>query len=1110
MKCSNCGFTNDGDAGFCENCGTALVHACETCGAALKPQSRFCKQCGAPVGEPLSPSSTHDHTARLSEIRKATPRALEEKIRSARPRMQGERKGVTILFTDIVNSTTLAAGLDPEDWKEIVTQAHQRVSEAVYRYEGYIAQLLGDGVLAFFGAPVTHEDDPVRAVQAALDIQLAIHSFSENLKQHGRVKNFGVRVGLNTGLVVLDQIGTDKHGEYLAVGDAVNLAARLQSAAEPGQVLISESTFRSVAHQFDCTDLNPIRVKGKAEPVRVYQVTGVKKQRTSGRGIVGLESKMVGRDAPLTTLIQQSRKVAQEHKGGIALIIGEPGLGKSRLLGEWQKADAKTNGWHYAIGECVSYGQMLGYHLVISLLQSFLGIGANATSEELDRALRDLLSDEMSEVVPYLGQLLGIPSAAAETTAAALDARSLQVHYLASLRRVILARGAHSPVKLVCEDLHWADSSSVELLGKLLPLVEDAPVLFCFTTRPDRDTAGWKLVESARERFAERLVELTLTPISPADSQKLVANLLQIESLPLSLRELILEKSEGNPFFIEEVIRFLIDRGAIVERNGRWMATDGIADLRVPDSLQRLLLARIDRLVDELKYTLRIASVIGREFSEAVLHFVLVEAQASTDRDELHQQLNALEDKGLVETLVAKQQLAFLFRHALVQEAAYEAILKADRRTLHRAVGQALETLFPDNSQELAATLAFHYLRGEDWNKALVWSPLAARRAAAQWALQEAVLQYENALAALGQLEANPALEFELRFELARAMMLLGVERDTVRAEYERALPLAPNRRAQADVNLQLGQLLHIYTNSDLKAAEQFYKRALELLDDEHPGEFYGTVLSFLGYVYRYQYRTALAIETLERALALAQDIDSVRLQADADIFLSGAYLDAQREADALAAGLRGLELANQLGDIELIGRAHSFCSDIYVIRAIEGKGPPEDALPHISEMIRHGREYGTGVLFGFGESNLAVYYELVGQPDAAIQAWQESARIWQQSGALTRAAYSYSKAAQIFLTKSDMVSAQEMFQQTRNACGEAEAARAELYIGLAYAGAGLGDDAVEFMGRAFEAPSFAEQRAAWLAALATEPEYSKHRALPQVQALLDRYNTVS
>src|SRR5512146_2823279 len=336
MKCARCGFNNDEDAGFCENCGEVLTRVCATCGSALKPGARFCNKCGMPVTQPAIGSQAGEVTDdeqrhRLTALRQSAPQGLQDKILATRAQIESERKPVTILFTDIVGSTSLAEKLDPEEWKEIVNGAHRRVSEAVYRYEGTIAQLLGDGVLAFFGAPITHEDDPIRAVRAALDLQRSIEDYSQQLK--GYIDHFQLRVGIHTGTVVVGQVGSDLHMEYLAIGDAVNLAARLQTAAQPGKVLISAATAHLVKPAFDLNALGEISVKGKADPINVFEVVRRKAAPQSGRGIEGLSAPIVGRDQELAALRLALTEVSTGH-GQIVAILGEAGIGKSRLVDE--------------------------------------------------------------------------------------------------------------------------------------------------------------------------------------------------------------------------------------------------------------------------------------------------------------------------------------------------------------------------------------------------------------------------------------------------------------------------------------------------------------------------------------------------------------------------------------------------------------------------------------------------------------------------------------------------------------------------------------------------------------------------------------------------------
>jgi class 3 adenylate cyclase len=606
------------------NCGVPLKHQCANCKTDLPAGARFCMNCGQPVNVV---TSTDD--ARLTRLAAATPAPLANKIRAAH--LAGERKIVTAVFADVVGSTALAEKMDPDDWTTIMNHAFDRISPTIYKYEGTIARLMGDAILAFFGAPVAHEDDPVRAAHASLELLQATREFAIEAKRTYGI-DFAMRVGLNTGPVVVGEVGSDLKYEYTAMGDAINLAARMQSAAKPMTLLISEHTYKFVAPIFDCTDLGLIDIKGKTEPVRVYEVNGVKAEPGRLRGLAGLESPMVGRAAELNALLQSSRAI-QAGLGRAAVIVGEPGLGKSRLISEWkanlaaQPSNPKTD-IEWAEGHCLSYGQGLAYHLLIDLLRSIIGVPAAASEPEtrsaLEKMCADLFGDNALEVCPYLSHLLSLLlEGEALERVRLLDPQALQTQYLSALRALLRALAVRHPLILILDDIHWADPSSTELLIKLLPLATEIRILFCFITRPDRDAPGWKIVAAARETMGASLTEIALNPLSDADSRQLVSNLLEIESLPEAVRDLILKKAEGNPFFVEEVIRMLIDRNAITKKERGWVAEKAIETIDIPDNLQGLLLARIDRLPDDVKRTLRVASVIGRQFSVEVLEQVL-------------------------------------------------------------------------------------------------------------------------------------------------------------------------------------------------------------------------------------------------------------------------------------------------------------------------------------------------------------------------------------------------------------------------------------------------------------------------------------------------------
>jgi predicted ATPase len=440
-----------------------------------------------------------------------------------------------------------------------------------------------------------------------------------------------MRVCINTGSVIIGPVGDDLRYEHMAMGGTVNLAARLKFAAKPMTVLITESTRLFVAPVFDTEEVGQIDVKGQAKPVQVYRVHGTKAEPGSLRGVAGLTSPMVGRQREMAALTHLCEAV-RAGLGRAALIVGEPGLGKTRLIAEWKAAMQEHLGAPpaalWAEAHCLSYGQGLAYHLLVELLRSVVGVPEGAEEPETRSALlaflNELFGQEVMDVYPYLGHLLRLKMEdEALQRVNTLDPQALQAQYLGALRKLLLAIAARRPLVLILEDIHWADPSSTELLIKLLPVASAAPVLFCMVTRPDRDAPGWRLISAARETLGGSLSEITLNALSDTDSRQLVANLLEIESLSEKARSLILDKAEGNPFFVEEVIRMMIDRGMIARRNGGWAATTEIEAVDIPDNLQGLLMARIDRLPDDVKRTLRVAAVIGRQFPVKVLAQVL-------------------------------------------------------------------------------------------------------------------------------------------------------------------------------------------------------------------------------------------------------------------------------------------------------------------------------------------------------------------------------------------------------------------------------------------------------------------------------------------------------
>jgi class 3 adenylate cyclase/tetratricopeptide (TPR) repeat protein len=680
--------------------------------------------------------------------------AALEKAEPVSPSLAGERRVVTVLFCDVKGSTAMAGKLDPEEWAGIMKRAFAYLVAPVTRHEGTVAQLLGDAILAYFGAPLAHEDDPQRAVRAGLEIVEGITVFREQLQRERGLK-FNVRVGINTGLVMVGQIGADQRVEYLAVGDTVNLAARMEQSAQPGSVQIAEPTFKFVEPWFECEALGGIPVKGKSEPVHAYRVLGVKANLGRGRGLErqGLASPLVGRDQELKAIRSRVENLSAAGEGGIAGIIGEAGLGKSRLVAEAKSsALLPASKVIWLEGQTLSFGQTISYWPFQQILRGWATIteedDADTMWSKLETHVRGLFGEETIDYLPYLASLLALEVRGEYTGRVKyLDGEAMGKQIFLTARRFFDRLARTRPTVLVFEDLHWMDESSTHLLEHVLPLVESVPLLIFGLSRPERDTPAARLRDLCARDYADRYTEILLLPLSAADSALLVHNLLQIEDLPVRLRALIVAKAEGNPFFLEEVIRTLIETRAVTRdaSSGRWRAAAQIEAVHLPDTLQGVIMARVDRLDEEVKQVLRTASVIGRSFLYRVLD-AIAEAGQRLDDD-----LSELQQCELIREKQHLPELEYMFKHALAQEATYESILLQKRRDLHARVGQAVESLFAERLEEFYGLLAYHFAKAEAWEKAQAYLLKAADQAGQLAGDAEALNLYEQALKAYGR-----------------------------------------------------------------------------------------------------------------------------------------------------------------------------------------------------------------------------------------------------------------------------------------------------------------------------------------------------------------------
>jgi class 3 adenylate cyclase/tetratricopeptide (TPR) repeat protein len=758
LDCPRCHHGNAAGAKFCMECGIPIQGICPYCHHPNAPGSKFCGECGQVLSRSALFQGRDNRAAPLAY----TPRHLAEQILTTRSALEGERKQVTVLFCDLSDSVGLADRLGPEPMHALLHRFFELALEVVHRYEGTINQFLGDGFMALFGAPLAHEDHARRGVRAALELQASVQAHQDDfvrLQEEAAgvtPRQLQLRLGLNTGMVVVGSIGDNLRMDYTAVGDTTNLAARLQQLAEPGVLLISEATAKLVQAEVHLEALGPVYIKGKAEPVSVFRVLGQGPQRSALETRLGyVLSRFVGRDRELQTLHEFLAQV-ECGQGQVVGLVAEPGMGKSRLLYEFlQSLTGKDVA--YIKGHCVSYGSMMPYLPVLNMLRHDCGItetdGPAVIAAQARQRLQeiDLAADEG---VAYLFRFLGLEEGAQHL--AVLSSETIKSRTLDILCQMSLKRSKQQPLIIVVEDLHWIDQSSEDFFVALVENLAGAAILLLITYRP-----GYQPPWIGKSY----VTQVALQRLALADSLTLVYSVLKQDAFPQHLAQMILEKADGNPLFLEELTRATIEQGGL------------FSDATVPDTIQSVLMARIDRLPDAPKRLLQTASVLGRTFSIRLLQAIWDEPGAlDTSLRELKRLEFLYEENSAAESV-------YVFKHTLTQEVAYDSLLTSRRQRLHAAAAQALECMHAERLEDAYDHLAYHYSKAEHAEKAAVYLTRFAEKAAKEHAHVEAILALQGALIHCARLPTDHQRErllLDLHLRLALSLAALGRYQETL------------------------------------------------------------------------------------------------------------------------------------------------------------------------------------------------------------------------------------------------------------------------------------------------------------------------------------------
>jgi class 3 adenylate cyclase/tetratricopeptide (TPR) repeat protein len=759
MRCPRCQAENRERARFCQECGATFGAVCSSCGATVAVGSRSCEGCGAPLAAAPAPPAL---ASRFASPESYTPKHLAEKIRISRGALEGERKQVTVLFADLKGSMELLADKDPEEARKLLDPVLERMMGAVHHYEGTVNQVMGDGIMALFGAPVAHEDHAVRACYAALRMQESVREYAEAVRRTDGVP-IQIRVGLNSGEVFLRSIGSDLRTEYIAVGWTTYLAARLEQMAAPGSILLSPDAMALAEGYVRIKPLGPQPVKGLAAPVEVYELIGAgpgrsRLQASATRGL----TKFVGRTVEIDRLDEALAHARSGH-GQVVAVVGEPGVGKSRLYREFTHSH-RTQGWLIVESNPVSYGKAIPYLPIIDLLRGYFQIETRDDARKIREKVTGKLLSLDRELAPLLPALLGLLDVPVEDPQwQRLDPQQRRQQTLDSVKRVLLREAQIQPLLVLFEDLHWIDGETQALLDSLVESLPIAHLLLLVNYRPEYQH-GW----ASKTYYSQLRIE----PFPPESADEFLGALLGEAPGLGPLKERLITQTQGNAFFLEESVRTLVETHVLDGTRGAYRLVKALPGIQVPATVQAVLAARIDRLPPEDKRLLQAAAVIGQEVPVGLLQAIAEESEEA-----LHQRLMHLQAAEFLYETRIFPDLAYTFEHGLTHQVAYGSLLHDRRRRLHSQIVTAIERLYPDRLAEQVDRLADHAFRGELWERAVGFLQQAGAKSAARSAYREAAAGFEQALGALRHLpETRETLQqgIDLRFDLRGSLQALG------------------------------------------------------------------------------------------------------------------------------------------------------------------------------------------------------------------------------------------------------------------------------------------------------------------------------------------------
>lgn len=928
--CKNCGFVNPPGMKFCGNCGTRLEVE------AAKP----------PVMEALP--------ERLGVMMGAD---LLERFRKAGLEASGQRRTVTILFADLTGFTPLSEKLEAENLYELLQQYIRMLAESVYKFEGMVDKLTGDGLMALFGAPIAQENSAEMASRAALDM----HEGMKELNKKWNIMpgyELSIHVGLNVGTVIVGGIGSDYLMNYTAVGDSVNQARRLEENAKPGTTLVSEMVYKQAKELFEFQTLPPLLLKGKSEPVTAFTLIGTKAQPGSVRGIRGLRSPMVGREQEFQQARMMVKRLASKKLGGALLLTGEAGIGKSRLTREL-KSIIEPDTIRVLEGHSLTYRRLIPYWIFQDILRNYLGVTSNSSKEiilnQLVQRANTILGNSSRRVLPYLEYVLGLESTETDTIRY-LDAEQLRQQIFMAIRDLLVAEAKINPLLIILEDIHWADDSSLGLIQFILDSLRDAPLMIYMISRPSK--GGWlsQMREQTRRSLSDRFLELELKTLRPDQSTQLLFSLLSNPEIPEELSARIVERAGGSPLFLEEILRVLIDKNIIYSHEGIWYIRPevNLGEMGVPETLQDLILARFDRMGKDERRILQAASAIGYQFRFEILNEII---KVSLSEKNVRIVLKQLIEHDFVMELAGETEETYVFHHAIMSDSIYGTLLQKDRKELHGLIGIAIERLYVDRLDEQIELLAGHYYKSNFTEKALHYLILAGEKATRGYANEQARQHYEQALDLISKVWYTKEQYLKVHEGLGNVLVIIG-EYQAARNHYQTVLEMITETLSSSEINenwLKEEAVLYRKVATTFERQGEYDKvlnclyqaqQILGRLEIPLPGE-QASILNDLGWIQFRRGNLDYAEKLLLQALPLVENTTEYMITASIYNRLGGINFQKDRPDLTAEYVLKSLRLREKIGDTAAVARTYN---NLGLIQWKSGKW--EEALKYFERSL--------------------------------------------------------------------------------------------------------------------------------------------------------------